>query len=86
MTAIARITNAACLSDLMDALNLAGVALSELDGERAEAFAWALGNVMPELPLFGGEAPDDTAGVWSWDAASLLVGEGWVFEIIAREA
>ena len=78
MTAIARITNAACLSDLMDAL--------KLDGERAEAFAWALGNVMPELPLFGGEAPDDTAGVWSWDAASLLVGEGWVFEIIAREA
>lgn len=27
-----------------------------------------------ELPTFGGEAPADTQGVWSWDATRLLVG------------
>lgn len=26
------------------------------------------------LPSFGGDAPDDTAEVWSWDAENLLVG------------
>lgn len=26
------------------------------------------------LPTFGGEEPDDTAQVWSWDEDSLLVG------------
>jgi len=27
-----------------------------------------------DLPVFGGVEPTDTAGVWSWDADSLLVG------------
>ena len=27
-----------------------------------------------DLPCFGGEAPDDTTGVLSWDETSLLVG------------
>jgi len=27
-----------------------------------------------DLPTFGGDEPDDTAGVWSWDAERLLVG------------
>lgn len=26
------------------------------------------------LPTFGGPDPDDTVGVWSWDADSLLIG------------
>lgn len=29
-----------------------------------------------ELPTFGGDAPADTEGVWSWDAERLLVGAG----------
>lgn len=29
------------------------------------------------LQTFGGEQPDDTSGVWSWDATRLLVGDGW---------
>lgn len=28
-----------------------------------------------DLPTFGGEAPRDTAGIWSWDATRLLVGD-----------
>lgn len=31
------------------------------------------GDDMASLPTFGGEAPADTAKVWSWDTASLLV-------------
>lgn len=27
-----------------------------------------------ELPTFGGDEPDSTFGVWSWDEARLLVG------------
>ena len=26
------------------------------------------------LPTFGGEAPDDTRGIWSWDETRLIVG------------
>ena len=39
------------------------------------------------LPTFGGTAPRDTRGVWSWDATRLIVGEGgvWDWEIIPRE-
>ena len=29
---------------------------------------------MTGLPTFGGEAPADTSGVWSWSASRLLVG------------
>jgi len=28
------------------------------------------------LPTYGGEDPENTVGVWSWDETSLLVGEG----------
>ncbi len=31
---------------------------------------------MTDLPSFGGEEPDDTAGVWSWDEKRELVGDG----------
>jgi hypothetical protein len=38
------------------------------------------------LPVFGGEEPNNTIGVWSWDEARLLVGEGsWAeCEIVDR--
>jgi hypothetical protein len=29
-----------------------------------------------ELPVFGGESPKSTDGVWSWDESSILAGEG----------
>ena len=39
-----------------------------------------------EMPDFGGEAPDCTAGVWSWDATHLLVGtHAGDLEMVTRE-
>lgn len=29
------------------------------------------------LPTFGGDAPSDTLGVWSWSPTHLLVGDHW---------
>ena len=26
-----------------------------------------------DLPTFGGDEPDDTTGIWSWDEADLLI-------------
>jgi hypothetical protein len=38
------------------------------------------------LPTFGGEEPDDTCGVWSWDADRVIVGNCAAnIEIISRE-
>ena len=43
--------------------------------------------IMTELPTFGGNTPKDTAGIWSWDEDSLLVGEGTDdLEIVPRAA
>ena len=37
------------------------------------------------LPTFGGDDPEDTYGVWSWDKARLMVGTcGADMEIISR--
>lgn len=57
-------------------------ALNELDPRDRPAATL----VMPLLPTFGGEAPVDTRGVWSWDETSVLVGEAWRFEVRARAA
>ncbi len=39
-----------------------------------------------DLPTFGGDPPDDTHGVWSWDVSSLLVGDRMTdLEIITRD-
>ncbi|MFB1480391.1 hypothetical protein [Corallococcus sp. RDP092CA] len=38
-------------------------------GHGLEGLPWA------ELPTFGGAPPRETAGVWSWDATRLLVGD-----------
>jgi len=29
---------------------------------------------MTDLPTYGGEEPESTEGVWSWDATRLLIG------------
>lgn len=36
------------------------------------------------LPKFGGNEPDDTAGIWSWDKNRLLIGESANFKIVSR--
>ena len=52
--------------------------------------AEAAGEVPPaeldlsDLPTFGGAEPLDTLGVWSWDAESLLVGDGSDLSIVPR--
>ena len=39
-----------------------------------------------DLPTFGGEEPEDTTGIWSWDEKNVLVGEcAYDLEIITRE-
>ena len=39
-----------------------------------------------ELPTYGGTEPDDTSGVWSWDATRAIVGNcAGDIEIISRE-
>ena len=40
-----------------------------------------------DLPTYGGDAPRDTLGVWSWDADYLLIGAcATELEIVARAA
>ena len=39
----------------------------------------------PDLPTFGGDEPDDTNEIWSWDADRLLVGScAAELEIVTR--
>lgn len=38
-----------------------------------------------DLPTFGGEEPESTIGVWSWDEDRLLVGEGYDWRIVDRD-
>ena len=59
-----RIESAATLADLLDALR----ETRDLDGEDRDEIDWSM------LPTFGGEEPDSTRGVWSWDTESLIVG------------
>ena len=79
------------LDDLLDALRDA----PEADNTTAQSdYADRLG--LPRrmaaidwtsLPTFGGEEPQDTAGVWSWDATRLLVGTcADDLKIVARNA
>lgn len=56
------ITNATNLRALCDALN------SYDDEARLESVV-----DLSNLPTYGGEAPADTTGIWSWDANSILV-------------
>ena len=54
----------------MKATNLKDL-LSELRGMTAEELEQI---DMSSLPVFGGEEPELSQGVWSWDENSLLVG------------
>lgn len=40
---------------------------------------------MTSLPTFGGTEPQNTIGVWSWDATRLIVGMGSDYEIVDRD-
>jgi hypothetical protein len=49
--------------------------LREIDAECGESeIDPAAAYDATSLPTFGGSAPNDTSGVWSWDEKSLLVG------------
>jgi hypothetical protein len=43
-------------------------AIMELSDEENELVDWS------SFPVFGGEEPNSTSQVWSWDGTSLLVG------------
>lgn len=44
----------------------------------------ALPTYWSSLPTFGGDAPADTTGIWSWDRDRVLVGDGGDVEIVER--
>ncbi len=60
----ANIAAAATLAALMQALR----DTRSLTSEEQDEIDWT------DLQTFGGDEPDSTRGVWSWDADSLLVG------------
>ena len=62
--AVQAVAKATTLAALMSALQ----ATAALPDEDQAEIDWT------DLPTFGGAEPDDTDGVWSWDAESLLVG------------
>ncbi len=76
MSYVDRINSAKTLEDLQALLNNANA------DERAEIAANP--NLMSSLPVFGGIAPSNTMGVWSWDEKHLLVGDSVPFEIVNR--
>ena len=88
MNITAPILTASNLSELLVALNAAGDEIKRLqrDGLDAGALIGDYGRAVSECPTFGGDEPDDTAGMWSWDHTHLLVGEGWGgLRLVARE-
>ena len=71
------------LAELLDAMRtpsgLAGITRGIAYKDGALEYDWS------SLPNFGGPAPDDTAGVWSWDETHLLIGEDPAsLEIVSR--
>lgn len=60
----ANIAAAASLNALMQALR----DTRQLSDEDQDSINWT------DLQTFGGDEPDNTAEVWSWDADSLLLG------------
>ena len=72
-----KISAAADLDALLDALTSYEDGSKRLD-EVAD---------LPGLPTFGGDEPEDTAGIWSWDADRLLVDDcNGGFAIESRES
>lgn len=74
--AIDVIESATSLDELADALN------ELVDPDVAQE----VGNYFErwDYPTFGGDEPDDTFGVWSWDEDRMLIGESQPFEIVSR--
>lgn len=75
--AIDAIESANSLDELADALN--AVCDPDVTQEVGEYFEFR------DYPTFGGDEPDDTTCVWSWDQDRLLVGESLPFEIVSRQ-
>ena len=87
-TMTAPILTATTLHELLTALNAAGNEINRLqqDGLDAGELIGDYGRALQDCATFGGDAPEDTAGMWSWDDTHLLIGEGWGnCEIVARE-
>ena len=83
----APILTASNLAELLTALNAAGDEIKRLqaDGEDAGALIGDYGRALEDCATFGGDAPEDTAGMWSWDDTHLLAGEGWGgLQLVAR--
>lgn len=71
-----QIAAARSLRALRDVLNA--------DGRADDDLSVAESKLMTRLPTFGGEAPRDTWGIFSWDAAHLLVSRDGIWEIQSR--
>ena len=81
------IANAADLDDLLAALQTAEshLAVQRHDDPHldfGEGIEQEFGVDLASLPTFGGPIPDDTIGVFSWDADRVLVADGsaWAIE------
>jgi hypothetical protein len=61
----ARLQAAQNLDELLETIRTVHAELDEDDRSNLD---------LTDLPTFGGQEPDDTAAVWSWDAERLLVG------------
>lgn len=72
------IMNASNLDDLADAIEAARDDNCDSNDLQAAGVDW------PGLPTFGAE-PEDTAEVWSWDDARLLLIEGMMVELTERD-
>lgn len=74
----ARINAAQNLSDLHNTIKSG---LEQMDEQDRKNFD------LSGLPTFGGVEPADTHGVWSWDANSVLIGDGSVsdWRIVSRQ-
>lgn len=73
-----QIKNTHSLQELADLLNRFSLLHSDLDRQEYKNIDFS------NLPLFGGDEPLDTVGIFSWDKDNLMIYEdSW--EIISRE-
>jgi len=53
----------------------------ELEGKNPKSLVFDF----TDLPVYGGNTPKDTHGVWSWDRTHLMVSGAQGFELVKRE-